>query len=945
MLTPAPGPEEHEARVRASWPFVGREAEFAAVTGALEGRVSDGEANPGSARGAVLVASPGVGKTRLLAEVRAWAARRGLRTAQVIATEAASHTPYGAVLHLLPEGTTDPMDRATWHAGFARALRADGTPTLLIVDDAHHLDLGSAALILQLALEGAARPLVAVRRGDRLPDSITALWRNGLAVRVDLRPFSVPQMQHLISAALGGTVSGRTLARLAAVCDGNVLLARELVAGAVGAGSLQPQEGVWTWDDRVVLAPRLIEAVGARLAELPAAQREALAVVALGEPLPAHLAEHLVGHEALQTLEAQDLIRLEGADLSAVLRLAHPLHGEVVLSELGRLTRRRLLIRLADALDADPHPGGEHVFRAVGWRLEAGAPQAPEHLLRAAASANRAFDQQLAERLARAGLQALGPGPTASPAGSTPGACTTELALTVELALAQVRSNRHAEAHTLLVGIEDRVVTSGDRELQDHYLDARFWACALGLGHLAEASRVLDRYAAPPPGAGRREPGLDAYRANLALAEGSPRRALALTEPLLVEGVEGVTALQRLLALETCSEALVSLGLHRRAAVVWDQLRAASAGSGRALSAGAEADLQALWAAQLDGRYAELLPQVEAFHAAMDRSPDVVTRGLASLALGRILLMTGALHRARAVLLDAVADFRQVDLGGTLGWALALLSTTAALTGALQDARRWHDEAQRPLEPGGRPRQRIDLVAAQVWLAVAEGDSSAARARALQGAAELPELELARAWHLHLAVRVGERGAATAAALAEIADRAECTLPALLADHVEALRAANGRRLEEVADRFHERGLTVLAAEAASQAVSAHRAAGSVDGARRASVRAAGLTAQFDAFTTPALGGADPETVTPLSRRELDVARLAAAGLSNAAIAQRLVVSVRTVESHLYQVFAKLGVQRRTELAALLPTATPSETGRSRGEHQGITGEKSVVDH
>ena len=44
------------------------------------------------------------------------------------------------------------------------------------------------------------------------------------------------------------------------------------------------------------------------------------------------------------------------------------------------------------------------------------------------------------------------------------------------------------------------------------------------------------------------------------------------------------------------------------------------------------------------------------------------------------------------------------------------------------------------------------------------------------------------------------------------------------------------------------------------------------------------------------------------------MARLAAAGLTNNEIAERLVVSVRTVESHLYHAFDKLGVTSRSEL-------------------------------
>jgi DNA-binding NarL/FixJ family response regulator len=56
-----------------------------------------------------------------------------------------------------------------------------------------------------------------------------------------------------------------------------------------------------------------------------------------------------------------------------------------------------------------------------------------------------------------------------------------------------------------------------------------------------------------------------------------------------------------------------------------------------------------------------------------------------------------------------------------------------------------------------------------------------------------------------------------------------------------------------------------------------------------------------------------------LTPQELQIARLAAAGLTNREIGQRLYLSHRTVESHLYRIFPKLGVTSRGRLRDAIP--------------------------
>jgi DNA-binding NarL/FixJ family response regulator len=108
-------------------------------------------------------------------------------------------------------------------------------------------------------------------------------------------------------------------------------------------------------------------------------------------------------------------------------------------------------------------------------------------------------------------------------------------------------------------------------------------------------------------------------------------------------------------------------------------------------------------------------------------------------------------------------------------------------------------------------------------------------------------------------------------------------------------------------------GAQRYAAEAAAHAASAYAAGGRKDAARRAATRCQELCPENEGGMPPGIEGLEPGTMA-LTARERQLVDLAARGLSNAEIAELLVLSVRTVESHLYRGMGKLGVANRQNL-------------------------------
>lgn len=78
--------------------------------------------------------------------------------------------------------------------------------------------------------------------------------------------------------------------------------------------------------------------------------------------------------------------------------------------------------------------------------------------------------------------------------------------------------------------------------------------------------------------------------------------------------------------------------------------------------------------------------------------------------------------------------------------------------------------------------------------------------------------------------------------------------------------------------------------------------------------------------TKPTLTTSQKSVIESLTDREREILELLAQGLSNKAIAARLYLSIRTVEGHLANIYARLGVHSRTE-AMLVAVKIPKSVG------------------
>ncbi|MGH9111064.1 MAG: helix-turn-helix transcriptional regulator, partial [Acidimicrobiales bacterium] len=191
----------------------------------------------------------------------------------------------------------------------------------------------------------------------------------------------------------------------------------------------------------------------------------------------------------------------------------------------------------------------------------------------------------------------------------------------------------------------------------------------------------------------------------------------------------------------------------------------------------------------------------------------------------------------------------------------------------------------------------------RAWLATAQGDLATGRALVLEAAEDAARRG---AWLLELLALIeacrlgaGPEARARLEALTSL-------VPGPLADVTAAW--ARGAAAE-ASQAYEAMGALLLAAESAA-----------ATGTRHGRARSLELAARCEGARTPALGLG---SLDPLTRREREVMELAAQGLTNREIAQRLYVSIRTVNAHLNHVYNKLALTDRTQLATYLHRYDP----------------------
>ncbi|MFC5138659.1 ATP-binding protein [Actinomycetospora rhizophila] len=934
--------------------LVGREDE----TAALREHLAAAERGRGGV--VLLVGEPGVGKSRLLRDATDVARGLGLRVLAGRAVPGGSPVPHRplteaflAAYRSAPPPTGPELDGFAGHlarlvppwrgAGPAavddspvvmgeavlRLLRSGGA-AVLALEDLHWADTETLAVLDHLVDALAEEPVLVV--GTMRPEGAVAELRARLARRAPANVLAVDPLDgagvdRMLAACLATPdPPAGVRAFLARRAEGVPLLVEELLAGLVAADELRFEHDHWVGAGE--LTPRvpasLRESVARRAEHLdPVARRVLAAAAVLGRRFDWELVPGIAEVDGRATVDglraavAQHLVEVDGGGFA----FRHALTREAVLDDLLPPERRELAQRAWPAVER-AYPGlpgalcelAAELAEAAGAPVEAAARlvTAARRALAAGAVASAEVTARRAQRLAGADDRVVGD--------------VDEVLVDVLVAAGKPREALEL-GHDLVAR-----TTDPDRRLGLLLVLTR---AAVGAGEVAEGARLLDLARAAADG--RDLPALDAVAAHVALEQGRHGDAAALahrvidaaTEPAVeCEALEVLGRVEREFRagsavrwLARASEVAERAGLatwHLRAQqelalITWDTdaLRATRALAARhgALTTVAVMDLSladlALGHFDTDGALA-------ASRACADASRRY---GLATAAVAHLWLAGAhALAGDDAAMEAAIAQALAPDptdpriLGDLHGRVLATRCLVADELGALRghlDTMMTHVRAADPA--------RSVFPGRALWalLHTIEDDDLGVAARAEFGeVAARIGLDLFRYAHTAAeAVALGRTGAGPEATALLTAARPE------------------GRALEGGVGLLH--CVQLLTAQAAvrdgwgdpatwlreSEAFFAE--AGHARPARRCRI-VLGRTGA----PVPRRGRGGSVVPAPLralgvTSREMDVLGLVALGLSTPEIGARLVLSPRTVERHLGNLFARTGLHDRRALAEL----------------------------
>jgi DNA-binding NarL/FixJ family response regulator len=851
----------------------------------------------GGEKGLVLAGAAGVGKTRFVSDLIEHARSLGYSVEMAVGSRSASTIPFASFAYLLGSGShvlgrTEMLIRL--EAEFARQTARH--PLVICVDDAHLVDHGTAAVLHNIAAKGHGRLLLSVRTSADAPDAITRLWRDGHVTRIDVSPLASSAMEEIATQVLGGPVDTATKHRLLILSAGNPQFLTETIHAGRTSGALCLINGVWQWNGRPLVADRLEQLIGDRIAEVPRDLHVVLQALALAEPVPVSALIRMVGPTGVEALEVSGVVRTsEGSTGRLESRLTHPVYGEVIRAQVPRAVEVRVLSDLAQHLLAVPGVSEDDRHRAAIWRTESPEPIDVPLTISAARRALALHDFELSLRLARRVLQEDG--------GS-------EGQLIEAHALYWL--DRFEDCATVLAGLDGTATDDQKVEATVVRSSALFW----GLDDVELATRLIADRLKEVSGSAHSLI-LQGHLSSLLLWSGDAPEARRLCDLVLLDSASGPEARLRAAVPGALAAALdgryeeVGMVAAANLPIAFGRLQKQPLAAGELTAVQAVAE----WLCGDLTKADKMIRSLIEWSLEHDIT-DLI--GIFSLLSGQVATARGDITSAVDDLREAVAVLAQHDPGRVLAWAWGGLAMALGQAGDGTGARAAAAEAERCARSAtALLRPMIEL--GWAWADAADGATSLAVDRLVEVANGLVGRQM-RAVELTLLInlaRFGDTGSARARLAALSDELPSPTVKAALA-FAAGLHEEDPASVDRASTDFEAWGAKLLAAEAAAESARLWRSEGRLGTASLTAERARRLLLLCPGAETPLMVVGRAALVDPLSTREREVATLAAAGSSNLAIAERLKLSERTIENHLARAFSKLGVNDRRQLTKVM---------------------------